>query len=286
MKFAVFTVSLPEWTPEEAVAQLAEQGWEGIEWRVVDQQPSAGSPGFWQGNRCTWPYSSFERDVPRIREITERAGLGMPAIGAYAPCWDVDAVETLMRGAAALGVPQLRVQVGAPGPEGYRATFARRREEYRVVADLARRYGVRALIELHHQTLISSASAAARFVEGFDPATVGVIHDVGNMLREGFEHLPWSLEILGEYLAHVHVKNALLRPEPAADGGSTSWSWTWAPMRYGAAALEEVFGALRGAGYNGWVSAEDFSTEVPQAERVRDNLRYLRSIAAGEPAAV
>lgn len=277
MKIAVCTVSLPEWTPEQAVAELAGLGFDGIEWRVADDPPTEGTPGFWRGNRCTWQASSFERDVPRIAELTRAAGLEMPAIGPYARCDDLDAVEGLMRGAAALGVPRLRVQVGAPGPEGYRATFERRRRDYRDVAELALRHGVQALVELHHQSLVSSASAAARFVEGMDPRAVGVIHDVGNMLQEGYEHDPWSLEILGEHLAHVHVKNVALRPEP---GASPPWTWQWAPLRQGAAPLERLFDALAGVGYDGWVSLEDFSTEAPLRERVRDGLSYVRELAA------
>jgi len=278
-KFAVFTASLPEWTPEEAVSKLAEQGWDGIEWRVVDQKPSP-NVGFWAGNRCTWPLSTFEQDVPRIKEITEAAGLGMPSIGGYAASDQLDDVERLMRGAAALGVPQMRVPVGRPGPEGYRAAFAQRRREYEKVAELSARYGVRALIELHHQSLISSASAAARFVEGFDPAHVGVIHDIGNMLQEGYEYDLWSLEILGEHLAHVHVKNAVPVAKPADDGSRTDWHWEWAPMRHGVGNLPRLFKALKEFGYSGWVSVEDFSTQVPLEERVRDNLAYLRELAA------
>jgi sugar phosphate isomerase/epimerase len=277
MKFAVFTASLPEWTPEEAVAELAAQGWDGIEWRVVDQEPSPdGTPGFWKGNLCTLPFSTFEQDAPRIRELTESAGLGMPSIGPYARCDDLAAVESLMRGAVALGVPQLRVPLGMLEPgEGYRETFEQRRKEYAAVADLARSYGVKALIELHHNTLISSASAAARFVDGFDPQAVGVIHDIGNMLREGYERELWSLEILGEHLAHVHVKNAV----PVATPGEheTSWAWQWTPMRHGVADFGALFAALRQIGYDGWVSSEDFSTAVPLKERTADNLAYLRS---------
>ncbi|HYH32005.1 MAG TPA: sugar phosphate isomerase/epimerase [Pseudonocardia sp.] len=277
MKVAVCTVSLPEWTPEQAVTELAALGADGVEWRVADDPPTDGPPGFWRGNRCTWPASSFERDVPRIAELTRAAGLDMPAIGPYARCDELDAVESLMRGAAALGVPRVRVQVGAPGPEGYRATFARRREEYRAVEELARRHGVQALVELHHQSLVASASAAARFVEGMDPRAVGVIHDVGNMLREGYEHDPWSLEILGEHLAHVHVKNGVLRPDP---GASPPWTWGWAPMRTGAAPLERLFDALAGVAYDGWVSLEDFSTEAPLRERLRDGLDHVRALTA------
>jgi sugar phosphate isomerase/epimerase len=278
MKIAVCTVSLPEWTPEQAVAEVAALGFDGIEWRVADDPPTDDAPGFWRGNRCTWPASSFEQDAPRIRELTRAAGLDTPAIGPYARCDDLDAVERLMRGAAAAGVPRMRVQVGAPGPEGYRATFARRREEYRAVAELAVRHGVQALLELHHQSLVSSASAAVRFLDGMNPRAVGVIHDIGNMVREGYEFDPWSVEILGEYLAHVHVKNAVLQPAP---GSSPPWTWQWAPMRSGAAPLQRLFDALAGVGYAGWVSMEDFSTETPLRERLRDGLDYVRELAKG-----
>jgi sugar phosphate isomerase/epimerase len=276
VRIAVCTVSLPEWTPEEAVTEVAALGFDGIEWRVADDPGTDGPPGFWRGNRCTWPASTFEQDAPEIAALTRAAGLEMPAIGPYARCDDLETVEQLMRGAAALGVPRMRVQVGAPGPEGYRETFARRREEYRAVAELALRHGVQALLELHHQSLVASASAAARFLDGVDPRAVGVIHDVGNMLREGYEHDPWSLEILGEHLAHVHVKNAVLRPEP---GAAPPWVWDWAPLRTGAAPLEQLFGALAAVGYDGWVSLEDFSTEAPLRERLRDDLAYLRELA-------
>jgi sugar phosphate isomerase/epimerase len=280
MRFAVFTASLPEWTPEEAVGKLAEQGWDGIEWRVVDQQPSDGATGFWRGNKCTWPLSSFTDDVPRIKEITEKAGLAMPSVGAYATSGELADVERLMRGVSALGVRQMRVTVGKPGPEGYNAAFAQRRKEYAKVAELSEQYGVRALIELHHQSLVSSASAAARFVDGFDPAHVGVIHDIGNMLQEGYEFDPWSLEILGDHLAHVHVKNAVPLATPVAGSDRTDWRWGWAPMRHGVANLPRLFQALKQIGYDDWVSVEDFSSDVPQEERVRDNLAYLKEISS------
>jgi sugar phosphate isomerase/epimerase len=165
-----------------------------------------------------------------------------------------------------------------PGPEGYRAAFEQRRKEFQAVAELSRTYGVRALIELHHRSLIAGASATARFVEGFDPQTVGVIHDIGNMLREGYEHDPWSLEILGEHLAHVHVKNAVPRPERVEGENRTRWTWEWAPMREGVGDYDQLFSSLARMGYDGGLSVEDFSTELPLPERVRDNLAYLREV--------
>lgn len=284
MKFAIFTASTPEWTPQQAVTEIAARGWDGVEWRVVDQQPPSGGSGFWQGNKCTWPVSSFLDDVDEIGRITGEAGLGMPSIGNYARCNQLDIVETVMKGAAALGVTQMRVPPRQPDENGYNAAFEASRRDYHQVQELSQQYGVKALVELHHQSLLSSCSAAARFCDGFDPAHVGVIHDIGNMVIEGYERLDWGLQILGDYLAHVHVKNAApVAGEPqnvGTDAEFTPWTTPWAPMRTGIANLPALFEALRGIGYDGWVSVEDFSTEVELGERISDNLAFLKAISA------
>ena len=51
-------------------------------------------------------------------------------------------------------------------------------------------------------------------------------------------------------------------------------------MRHGVADFRALFAALRKIGYAGWVSSEDFSTEVPLRERTADNLAYLRSFTS------
>src|SRR5918995_3220016 len=109
MRFAVFTVSLPEWTPEEAVRNLAELGYDGVEWRIADDPPRA-TPGFWQGNRCTFPLSTFVEDAPRIRALSEAAGLAIPAIASYVQAADAENAERVFRGVAVLGKPVGRTQ--------------------------------------------------------------------------------------------------------------------------------------------------------------------------------
>ena len=104
MRFAVFTVSLPEWTPEEAVRNLAELGYGGVEWRIADDLPRA-TPGFWQGNRCTFPLSSFVEDAPQIRALTEAAGLAIPAIASYVQATDLENAERVLHGAGPECVP-------------------------------------------------------------------------------------------------------------------------------------------------------------------------------------
>ena len=69
MRFSVFTASTPQWTPLQAATILAAQGWEGIEWRVTDQEQTA-EPGFWAGNLATWPLTGLEECLPEIARIT------------------------------------------------------------------------------------------------------------------------------------------------------------------------------------------------------------------------
>lgn len=278
MRYSVFTVSTPQWDPETAVAKLAEIGFEGVEWRVVDQSPSPdGTPGFWSGNRCTWPLSTLREDAPRIRQLTEAYGLAIPSLGTYVPCGDLGSVELAMEGAVAVGAPALRVT--APAFDKNRPYLAQRdeaRRQYREVAHMARRYGVRALMEIHMGNLVPSASAAAAFVEGMDPDCVGVIHDAGNMVYEGYEDYRLGLGILGPYLAHVHLKSAKWEAVGVRADGSLEWRPSFAPLRRGMVDVSGLFQALHAVGYTGWISFEDFSTETPLEERLRDNLAYAR----------
>jgi sugar phosphate isomerase/epimerase len=280
VKIAMFTVSLPEWTPEEAVQHLAEIGYDGVEWRIADDPPRA-TPEFWRGNRCTFPLSSFVEDAPRIRALTEAAGLAIPAIASYVQAADLENVERVFRGAATLGAPMARIQV--PHYEGQTAYLPLRdqaRRDYREVERLARDYGVKALAEIHHGTIVPSASAMRLFLDGLDPQWVGAIYDAGNMIWEGFEQYRLGLETLGPYLAHVHVKNSGWRQSGRREDGSRVWQAEWAPLDAGIVDLRELTAALGEVGYDGWFTVEDFTTGCPLAERVRENLAYLRCLSA------
>jgi sugar phosphate isomerase/epimerase len=280
MKFAIFAVALPEWTPQEAVRNLAETGYDGVEWRIADDPPRA-TPGFWHGNRCTFPLNTFVEDAPRIRVLSEAAGLAIPAIASYVQAADLTNVARVLRGAAALGAPMARIQVPPyDGQVQYSNLWDQAKREYQHVERLARGHGVKALAEIHHGTIVPSASAMRRFLDGFDPSCVGAIYDPGNMIWEGHEQYLLGLETLGPYLAHVHVKNAGWRQTGRRGDGSLAWQAEWAPLDAGIVNLRDLFAALRNFGYNDWVSVEDFSTERPLTDRVRENLRYLRACAS------
>jgi sugar phosphate isomerase/epimerase len=279
VRFSVFTASTPEWSPREAAQNLAAQGWDGIEWRITDQD-AAEAPGFWAGNRATWPLTGLEESVREIASVTRGAGLAFSGIGGYARCDNHDDVERMLAATAALGAGRVRVTMPWTDSGEYRELFAAARADLEWVAARAEQHGVKALVELHHETITASASAAFRLIDGLDPARVGVIHDLGNLLIEGQERWASAFELLGPYLAHIHIKNARWVAEAPDADGVVAWVNEWAPLRTGQADVRAYIAALVRHGYDGWITLEDFSTERPLAERTADNLAFVRDAHA------
>jgi sugar phosphate isomerase/epimerase len=274
MKVGVFTVGLPDLTPEEAAREIGAAGYDGVEWRVarIPEEFRGEEPSFWRNNLCT--LEPTEVEARRARSLSEDTGLEVVGLGTYIGVGELDAVDEAMNFARITGAPQIRV--GSGSLEG--ASYARRFEEaarfLAGVEELAIRYGVKALVEIHQGTICPSASLAHRLVSNFRPERIGVIFDPGNMVLEGFEDYRIGTELLGPYLAHVHLKNAVFdRPE---SGGT--WRPRWAPLEDGVVDFERLFEALWLAGYDGWLVIEDFSAARPSREALRHNLGFVRDL--------
>ncbi|WP_058302092.1 sugar phosphate isomerase/epimerase family protein [Gorillibacterium timonense] len=283
MKLSVFTVMLPDFTPEETLKVLARTGYDGVEWRVThnDPQRAGEEPSFWGNNHSTLSPDLATEELRRLKEAQEDQGLAVPNLGCYLACGDLASTEQGMKVAKELGAPSIRV--GVPYYDrmaAYGDLLAEARRYLDGVQELSEQYGVKGLVEIHMGNISASASLARRLVEGFHPERIGVIHDAGNMVHEGFENYRLGLEVLGDYLSHVHVKNASwLRADATPQPPRTSsWNAHWAPLREGAADLGQLFADLRHIGYNGWLSIEDFSLPHPNEASLRDQAEYLRSL--------
>jgi len=276
MKISVFTVMLPDLTPEDAAPALAAAGYDGVEWRVtnVPEERRGEAPSYWGNNLCT--LAPTEAEAHRARSLVESAGLGTPSLGTYIAVGDLAATEQVMRFAQIIGAPQLRVGVGYSQGAPYAESFATAKAFLSDVEPLALRYGVKALVEMHFGATTPSASAAYRLISDFDPEAIGVIYDAGNMVYEGFESYHLGIPLLGPYLAHVHIKNsAFSRPE-----GGGVWTPRAAPMEDGVVDFLALFTALQAAGYDGWLSIEDFSMERTSREKLDHNIAFIRDTLA------
>lgn len=278
MKLSVCSVILPELTFGEQVSLLRELHYDAIEIRVRDRTgeyvDSIGP-------------ANVRAELPRLKAALRPAGLPVCALGGYVNLHDPDlpALETTCAAAAELGAPMVRVM--PPDWDGtgrFEDLFAAGRRGLDAVVRVVRGFGIKAVLELHMHTIVPSASAARRMLEGRDPADIGVILDPGNMVHEGFERWEMAVQILGPYLAHVHAKNAAWRRSP---GDPARWESGPAAFAEGCADWPAIVQALAVEGYDGCLSVEDF-TRRPAREKLTAARDFLRPLldAAANPAGV
>ncbi|APO48254.1 xylose isomerase [Paenibacillus xylanexedens] len=275
MKLSVFTVATPDLNAEELASAAAAAGIDGIEWRFrgIPEDAMSEEPSYWRNNRCSVDPSRWEEQVPVFREAAVGKGRKSIALVPYLNCGDLSATEQAFQAAAGLGASMMRV--GVPGydrktryPELYRKAVDYLSE----VQDLAKQYNIKAIVETHHQTIAPTASLAYRLVQSLEPQHVGVLYDPGNMVHEGYENHRMGLELLGPYLAHVHVKNAgWFEPEgkesqkanvtekSSGVALNANWKCHWTPLTEGMVDWVQMVRDLRAVGYDGYYGIEDFS---------------------------
>lgn len=283
MKLSVYTVMTPDLTPEELVSALTEYGYDGVEWRWKETPAEAEKekPSFWRNNRCTISPAATAGEIAGLRRLTRRYGLSTVGVIPYLTAGDLEGTERVMQAAAMLGAPQIRV--GVPPYENgadYHERFEQAVAYLAGVEKLAEKYGVKGLVETHHQTIAPSAGLAYRLVSRFDPAYIGVIFDPGNMVHEGYERYRMGLELLGPYLAHVHVKNAAWKPGNRRGGGTMTWCTSWCGIAEGVVDWKQVLHDLKAVGYEGYLSMEDFSEGRSSRAVLKQNAEYIRSLLA------
>ncbi|WP_166462810.1 sugar phosphate isomerase/epimerase family protein [Amycolatopsis acidicola] len=275
MKFSVATICLPTVDIPGCIAEVRAAGFGGIEWRVEPRPGSIRDP------RPAHPYlvdhhATLPLDVATVEAVardTRAAGLDVIGLAPYIEVGDTEMLRLACDLANAAGAPQIRLQAPRISRTGksYSDLFERTVAFFGEIEAAARAAGIRALLEIHHNTICPSASLAHRVVSRFDPAYVGVIYDLGNFVFEGYEAHELALDLLGEYLGHVHLKNAAHFRSP---GGG--WQAAWTPLEDGEVDVPRVLGLIRQRGYTGWVSVEDLSLDRSPLATLRHNAAQLR----------
>lgn len=290
MKLAVYTVSLPEYNIEESVALIKEMGYDAVEWRV---DSTAGLPRsmfpenideyafrYWLDNKSTLNVADIKNECLKAKELCDEAGITIVNL-ATTLRGDDATLEAVLEAASAIGCKTIRGPLTPYNPAlSYQEQFEECRAYLKHCEPMLKKYGVKMLIETHHGMLITSASSAMRVLDGFDPDYFGLIYDPGNMVYEGYENYQMGFEMLGKYLAHVHVKNAALVPGEKDEYGATKYVQSWVPLKEGSANLKAMITALVKVGYDGALSVEDFSNEKPTREKLEENIAYLKQLLA------
>ena len=78
------------------------------------------------------------------------------------------------------------------------------------------------------------------------------------MLRVGLEDTRMGMEILGPYLAHVHIGNGTPVVDEYDESGRMKWKWNFSDLREGLADIPQIIDDLKAVGYGGYISLEEF----------------------------
>lgn len=291
MKIAVYSVGTPEYNIEETAKVLKELGYDAVEWRV----DTIGVPAYfanmkeipfglryWMDNKSTLDVDNIMEDALRAKKACDEVGLEICNLATSTGYVQPERLENCLQAAKAIGCKTIRACMmgydAKKSEKGYNEICAEMRAELEKLQPHLKELGIKVLLETHHGNVIASASAGFRILNGLDPDCFGLIFDPGNMVFEGYEDYRKSFELLGPYLAHVHVKNAALVPDGEDEFGATKWKQDWTQLHKGSANLRDLVEALDWIGYDGYLSIEDFNNYVPTYEKLVENLAYMRKL--------
>ncbi len=113
---------------------------------------------------------------------------------------------------------------------------------------VAEEEGVILVLENEHACFVGTGAEAARVISKIDSPRVRACWDPGNAYLAGERPFPDGFEEIRPFLAHVHVKDAVIRQD------GTGYDWT--VMGRGDIDYTGQFEALGNIGYNGYISLE------------------------------
>lgn len=242
MKLCFSTLTCVDASPDEVIALLKKYNMDGIEIRLDVAQTAfgIGLDGA-DALRCKFTDAG-------IAIIDLGTGVNVTGLG------DTDAEMTKARGcvdlAAALGAGAIRIFVG-----GHQAHIGDvpREDKYGIVRFIRGlcTYAKEKNVEIWAETHSSHSTAAAMrsLADAAAMDNLRVIWDVLHSIE--FRESPAdSVAILGDLLAHVHLKDA----RPSEDADATQYIHT--ALGAGTMPLSEVLTLLRGADYDGYLSLE------------------------------
>lgn len=281
MKFSLFSVMVPDTTPEQLISYLKEAGYDSVEWRFKEMPAELRNENtsFWGNNLCTISPEITDLEIENLVSATKYNNIKVLSINPYLTSGDLVATERVLQVAQKFGASSIRV--GIPWYDrsiNYNDLFKSAVSYLKEVEQMCKQYDIKGLVETHHGSIAPSAGLAHKLVSQFNPEQIGVLYDPGNMVHEGYENYRMGMELLGDYLAHVHVKNAFWQKKYKHENGVVDWSVEWAPIEKGIVDWKQVFIDLKAVGYDGYIGMEDFSGSYETRESIKQNINTVKRI--------
>jgi len=277
MELVMFSKMLQEFSVDKAGDIIKDLGFDGVDLTV--------RPG---GH--VLPEKVCEDLEPAV-ELLRDKGLSVPMLTTAIESADDPTAEDIFEAAAACGVQRLKLgywQVREFGT--MRQKIAEAKQALVGINALAEKYGVSANIHVHSGDFLSALSPVVwMLIEDFDPACIGAYPDLCHMgLEGGRSGWKQGLDLLGDRINMLGVKNAGLYPETDAEG-KTRWQGKLVPVWEGLTPFPQAFSYLKQVGfdgpcsfhseYQGSFSFKDMTTQE-LIEQTREDLKYVRQVLA------
>ena len=205
-----------------------------------------------------------DAELAQLKLALKKAGVAVSNLGTSVVIHGDDpeqsqALEKYLRVAQALDARGLRIMLGS-----YKVRYSDVKpvaDEPAMVnwlkrsCDLAAQFGAELWLETHNE--YATIGAMRRVVDQVSRPNLKILWDLIHPLELG-ETLDQSLSLLGDSLAHVHIKDG----KPWDDPDLANWKYT--KLGEGQIPLAEVVGKLQARGYDGFYSLEWESAWRPE----------------------
>ncbi len=222
--------------------------------------------------------------LPKFRKAMEAEGLKVSFCTLGYSIEALLADDTPVRVLAENGITDFRIgyfKLPSASPEVFQC-LKTARSGMEQLASVCQKHRIRAVLQVHHNTLVASASAAWPIVEGLPPEALGIMLDPGNQRHEGWESPGYAIPLLGPHLSGVGVKDMLwYRDQGDVKGPRKGWKQEWASILDGVTNWERYVEVLRENEFSGHFVFMPFHNPEDSDQRketLRREISYIRKL--------
>jgi sugar phosphate isomerase/epimerase len=275
---------MPQYDMRETAECLSRLGFDGAEWRCryipAGTENADYSP--WGKVKNDFSPDNIGERGEELLALSSEFNLELVGLATSMAATQLEEVQKVAEGCAKWGIGKFRI--GAPrgwkAEEDYRELISDTIKAMDEALKITRANGIRVLLEIHRNTVACSASQAYLIVKEFDPKDIGVIFDIANMsLGQGHEPTKMGLDLLKDYVAHVHAGGGQPVPTERNEQGHLQYRWDTVDLADSIIDVPAFVSQLKAMDYQGFLSVEDFR-DIELEPKIEKQLKYLRSLDA------
>jgi len=275
-KLGLFAPSVSQLSPEETISLLSKMDYRWVEWRVQTNEAIESSP--WGKAYNTLVLDHLEEDAHQIAKFLSGSEVKVAALQVDAP-EEFPNLRSKVREAAQI-MDCSKVILFSPSFDlcmGYRAQRRNFQENIGKWVDELSKANIQVCLETHFSSITPSTALTMGMLEVFSPVQTGVIWDPANTVFEGYEIPQMALDLVGEYLAEVHLKNGEWKREE--DG---KWNFNFCDLSQGIINWPALLKMLHERAYTGPLIIEDYRWVDPEAKLAKARQEFEKAITLAE----